>query len=48
MLAASLLVPNLEELVALKPEWRGGMLGLMQLIVLNRAADAIRTAETTA
>lgn len=47
-LAASLLVPNLEELVALQPEWRGGMLGLMQLIVLTRAADAIRTAEMAA
>ena len=48
MLAASLLIPNLEELVALKPEWRAGMLGLMQLIVLSRAADTIRTAEMAA
>jgi hypothetical protein len=47
-LAASLLIPNLEELVALEPEWRGGMLGLMQLIVLSRAADTIRTAEMAA
>jgi hypothetical protein len=44
-LAAVSIVPNLEELVALKPQWHSGMTGLMQLIVLTQLAQAIRAAE---
>ena len=43
--AARLLVPNLDELVALDPAWQGGVTGLMQLIVLTHAAYAIRAGE---
>ena len=41
----ALLVPNLEELVALEPNWQVGMTGVMQLIVLTQAAYAIGAAE---
>jgi uridine kinase len=47
-IAAMRLVPNLDELVALQPQWRAGVTGLMQLIVLTEAASAIRTAEILA
>jgi len=45
-LAAGIMVPNLDELIALKPDWRGGMTGIMQLIVVVQTAHAILTAES--
>ncbi len=41
-LAFARLSPELAELVDLQPQWRDGMLGIMQLIVLTHSAEALR------
>lgn len=41
-LAASRIVPNLEELLDLSPRWQGGIAGIMQLVVLAQVSDAVR------
>ncbi|MEM7041794.1 MAG: hypothetical protein AAF543_03175 [Pseudomonadota bacterium] len=41
-MAAWELIPNLDDLVTLKPTWQGGTNGLMQLLVLNQTAYALR------
>jgi len=41
-LAFARLSPELVELVDLRPQWRDGMLGIMQLIVLTHSAEALR------
>ena len=46
-IVAASIVPHLDELVALKPNWHDGMTGLMQLIVLSRTAHALRVDELT-
>ncbi len=42
-LAARKLLPQLNELLDVTPAWQDGMLGLMQLIVLNHITQALRT-----
>jgi uridine kinase len=41
-MAAGLLIPHMDELLALIPEWRGGMIGIMQLVTLVHVSEAIR------
>lgn len=41
-LAAREMLPQLTELLDIKPTWQGGMLGLMQLIVLSHITQALR------
>lgn len=40
--AAVRLVPHLDELLAIRPAWRGGMLGIMQLFTLLQIAENAR------
>lgn len=41
-LAARELLPQLNELLDIAPEWHGGMTGLMQLIILTHITEALR------
>jgi hypothetical protein len=41
-LVASRIIPNLDELLDLKPRWQGGIVGIMQLVVLTQASEAMR------
>ncbi len=41
-LAANKLLERVDELLDLEPQWRGGILGLMQLVVLSQASEALR------
>ena len=41
-LAARELLPQLNELLDISPDWQGGMTGLMQLIILSHITQALR------
>ena len=41
-MAAKLLVPNCDQLLALEPQWEDGMTGLMQLIVLIQSTSVLQ------
>jgi hypothetical protein len=41
-LAASRVVPNMDELLDLSPRWQGGIAGIMQLVILAQASEAVR------
>lgn len=39
------LFPNLQDLLALEPQWAGGMDGVMQIVVLSYLADKMESKE---
>ena len=41
-LAAQMLLPDINELLDISPQWRGGMNGVMQLISLLQIAETLR------
>jgi uridine kinase len=41
-LAASRIIPNIEELLDLSPRWQGGIAGIMQLVVVAQVSEAVR------
>lgn len=42
-LAARELLPQLNELLDISPNWHGGMMGIMQLVILSHITQALRT-----
>jgi hypothetical protein len=45
-LAASQLIPQVEELLAIEPQWEDNMMGIMQLITLFHLTEVIRAKAT--
>jgi hypothetical protein len=42
-LAARELLPQLNELLDITPDWHDGMMGIMQLVILSHITQALRT-----